>query len=290
MVRGVIKVAATLGSFAIVFPALDVVAADLGSQRRAYPIVEQQIPASIRQFYLRGDVGWAFHEHGDFSQADLDFNGGSFIAQSIGSSVTVGGGIGVQLDRRFRVDLTGEYRTPAKIRATDNVSGFLSDPDGSLQANTEYEARLSAFVGMLNGYWDIGTWNGFTPYVGAGVGFARVKISDVTTQSQATFTDAFTGDQLVQNTSGSSASNTRTNLAWSLMAGLSYDMRSNMKLDLGYRYLNLGSGETAQSSLLVCECGTIGEPLKFADIEAHEMRVGVRMLLNNDRPTYQPLK
>ena len=33
---------------------------------------------------------------------------------------------------------------------------------------------------MFNGYADLGTWSGVTPYVGAGVGFAYNKLSGFT--------------------------------------------------------------------------------------------------------------
>ena len=78
------------------------------------------------------------------------------------------------------------------------------------------------------------------------------------------------------------------------MAGTSYDLSPNAKLDLGYRYLNMGSGTTVSTSLLDCTCGTVGQPLKIADLDAHEFRVGVRWMLGSEQAAtpvaYQPLK
>lgn len=280
-----------VGAIAAAISISEARAADLASPRDMPQVaVEQSVPAAHRLFYLRGDLGVGFNDHGDFSQANLAANGGSFISEHIGITVSLGAGIGVQINPRFRVDLTGEYRFGSRITATDDVSGELAVPAGTLHANTQYDGRLSAAVGLLNAYWDIGHWGRFTPYVGAGIGFAHLKVSDVTTSSLAVFTDAATGQHVNQSTSGYADSHSRTNLAWALMAGTSLDLSDRAKLDIGYRYLNLGSGETAESGLLVCNCGTVGESLKMADIQSHEVRIGIRWLLNNEMPSYQPLK
>jgi opacity protein-like surface antigen len=243
-----------------------------------------------RQFYVRGDIGVGSHSFEKFSQPDLVENGGSFIQQSIGDTVYVGAGIGWQVSSRFRFDFTGEYRTTAQVKGMDNLTGELLAPAGELQANTLYQGNVSAFVGLANAYIDLFSSRGFTPYVGAGIGFANVKMSNFTTSSTATFIDAATGAAFSETTAGVSASNTQTNFAWAIMAGTSYDLSPNAKLDLGYRYLNLGSSAT--TSTLNCVCGTTGQPLKISDLEAHEFRIGIRWMLGNDAipVAYQPLK
>jgi opacity protein-like surface antigen len=274
-------------------------AADLGGYRdvkqEAYQPRETFQPqyAPHRQFYVRGDVGVGQHHFGGFSQGDLTDNGGTFSQQAVGDTIFLGTGFGWQISPRFRFDFTGEYRSTADVKALDNLAGTLTNPDGTLQANTHYNGHLTAVVGLVNGYWDIFNWRGFTPYVGAGAGFAHMKLSNVTTLSNATFTDVHTGEEVLQHASGFSNSKSQTNFAWALMAGTSYDLSANAKLDIGYRYLNMGSGVSATTGLLDCTCGTIGAPLKISDIEAHEFKIGVRWLLGNDpapAPAYQPLK
>lgn len=244
-----------------------------------------------RLFYVRGDIGIGRNAISGFSQRELSDNGGSFISKSIGDSPYISAGLGWQLSRRFRLDLTGEYRSTAQIRAMDNLSVQLTGPDGTLQANTLYQGNLSSYVGLLNGYWDLVNWRGFTPYVGAGVGFARHTVSGVTTTSSATFTDAGTGILSTQLTNGFSDTHSQTNFAWALMAGTSYDLSPNSKLDLGYRYINLGSGIAASTSLIDCTCGTVGSPLKLRELEAHEFRIGIRWQLGATEAAYNhPLK
>ena len=46
---------------------------------------------------------------------------------------------------------------------------------------------------MVNGYVDLGTWSGITPYVGAGVGFAYNKLSGFTDSGDVYHCDGVTG-------------------------------------------------------------------------------------------------
>lgn len=303
------KVAAAVvavGTSGIVLPFSAAQAADLGVPRESAAreiyqpqVVYQPQSAPHRQFYVRGDVGVGRHSFGKFSQADLAANDGDFLSNSVGDTVYVGAGLGWQVNSRFRFDLTGEYRSTAQIKALDNLYGDIvdtttGDPIGTLQTNSHYQGNLTALVGLLNGYWDIANYRGFTPYVGAGLGFANLRTSDFTGIALATFTEAGTGDVTLQHSSITSKAHSQTNFAWALMAGTSYDLSPNAKLDLGYRYLNMGSGTTVSTSLLDCTCGTVGQPLKIADLDAHEFRVGVRWLLGNEQApspvAYQPLK
>ena len=230
--------------------------------------VEPQ-PTANGNFYVRGDLGVGRNSLGGLSQEELTNNLGSFISQSIGDTVVIGAGVGMQINQRFRLDVTGEYRSSAQIKGMDNVTADITGPDGRLQANTLYQGNLTSYVGLLNGYLDLFNWRGFTPYVGGGIGFAHHTMADFTTTASATFTDAATGVQTTQLASGTARPRSQTNLAWALMAGTSYDLSANAKLDLGYRYINLGSGFSAMTGLIDCTCGTTGQPLKLSDLEAH---------------------
>jgi opacity protein-like surface antigen len=270
------KSAAMTVALVVVAP-LAATAADLTGPNEAYQL------GPHRGIYVRGDVGVGRSSFGAFSQEELTTNGGAFISQSIGDTVIVGAGLGMQINQRFRLDLTGEYRSTAQIRGMDNVTAQIVAPDGALQANTVYQGNLASYVGLLNGYVDLFNWRGFTPYVGAGVGFAHHKMSGFMTASSAAFTDAATGAQTFQLSNGTARPNSQTNLAWALMAGTSYDLSTHAKLDLGYRYINLGSGVSAATGLIDCACGATGQALKLSDLGAHEFRVGVRWSLGADQ-------
>lgn len=76
--------------------------------------------------------------------------------------------------------------------------------------------RLYKHSVMANAYFDYLTCTPWTPYVGAGIGSAYLKADD-----------------------GSHAKSVY-NLAWQVMAGLTYDINSHWTLDAGYRYADLG--------------------------------------------------
>lgn len=246
----------------------------------AAPVAYQPISGSEQHFYIRGDFGNGDLDLGRVAQSEITSNGGTFLSQSIGDTTFLGLGIGLQFNKQLRADLTAEYRGAADVRALDNLAGdlLLGDGtlDGALQANTRYAGRLTSYVGLLNGYVDLFNWQGFTPYIGAGAGFAHNRVTDLRTKSTATFTDASTGEVTVQNTTGTSRANGQTNFAWALMAGTAYDLNPNAKLDIGYRYLNLGSGVAMASSIINCDCGTVGGPLQGSDLDSHEFRIGLR--------------
>ena len=285
--------AALVAGLLVVFLPANVFAADLSDVPGLSAEETFQPQASTRRnFYVRGDVGIGRTSAGEFSQQELSDNGGSFISAAIDDSMLIGAGFGWQINRNFRLDLTGEYRSTAQIKAMDNLRADLVDPDGVLQANTLYQGNLTSYVGLLNAYYDVFTWRGFTPYVGAGIGIAHNSMSDFTTASSSSFIDAATGAETIQLTNGTAQSNSQSTLAWALMAGTSYDISPSAKLDLGYRYINLGSGLATATGPIDCLCGTTGSPLELSDLHASEVRIGILWQLGSppQDPDYTPLK
>ncbi len=128
---------------------------------------------------------------------------------------------------------------------------------------------------MFNGYKDLGSYRGFTPYLGAGVGVAYNKTSDV----------YFTGNPALTNTIEGAS---RLSLAWSLMAGVGYQLSERAILDVGYRYMDYGKAESGR----VDNTGAVNPALKINDLTAHEFKVGLRYHFgaSDAVASYQPLK
>jgi opacity protein-like surface antigen len=222
-------------------------------------------------WYLRGDVGASLYDGAKFSQPAVSAAGGRFLNEDFGGGSFVGAGIGYQYNNWLRVDLTGEYRFGSNVGAVDDYR-FVNGAGNPADGRNYYRGNYSAFVGLLNGYVDLGTWNGLTPYVGAGVGFAHNSLSGFT--DQGFITDRVTG---VSSVSGGYISDgTKTGLAWALHAGLGYDVSPNLKLEVGYRYLSLGDAQTGRIN---CFCGTNAAPLKVKDLASHDFKVGMRWML-----------
>ena len=179
--------------------------------------------------YLRLDIGMALNSDTDGTQS-----AGALSSGSIDNTAIWGGGIGYQFSKNFRADASISYHPDASVNATTSASNTTS-------------TDVNALSGMVNGYWDIATFGGMTPYVGAGVGFAHLSTSDQTT----------TGG--IATESGS----TTNNLAWSLNAGAAYDIFQNTALDMNYRFINMGEFKQSVSTT-------------YDELSAHEVRAGLR--------------
>ena len=148
------------------------------------------------------------------------------------------GGIGCQLSDTFRVDVTGGYLFKAS----------LHDPyPNSLSAN------LETYTGFVNMYYDITNYGGFTPYVGGGVGVAYHELTNLTFPAGA-------------------RDGSNYDFAWHVTAGMSYDLSDSLKLDVAYRYMDLGEARSNSDLGHVSGAG----PIAVRDLHDHQIKVGLR--------------
>lgn len=187
-------------------------------------------------WYLRGDASFGPEDQPRLTAVGFDNH------TEIGWGA--GGGIGYKFTSGFRADVTADYLDPLSSNA--NIGGVA------------YRDGLQRYDGLANIYFDLGTWYGLTPYVGAGVGVAVFNPTQRATSLVA-------GAPLAPVTSPSST----TELAWAAMAGVSYQVDPNIAIDLGYRHLDLGRFNTTTAGFLLNKHFT-----------AEEVRVGVRYMLN----------
>ena len=131
---------------------------------------------------------------------------------------------------------------------------------------------------MANAYVDLGTWWCLTPYVGVGVGMANVKILGFRD-------DGLTSIAGVQSNSVAYADDaSKWNFAWALHAGITYKVTQSMSIDLGYRYIDMGSGTTGATRAFDGSFSN-GGPFTFNHISSHDFKLGVRWMLE---PPAQP--
>ena len=78
-----------------------------------------------------------------------------------------------------------------------------------------YHGTKSEWLVLANAYVDLGTWWCVTPFIGAGVGGARVTIANFTDQRSPTMAPVCCGSAFADNVS-------KWNFAWALHAGLAY--------------------------------------------------------------------
>ncbi|TDR94922.1 outer membrane protein [Enterovirga rhinocerotis] len=222
-------------------------------------------------WYLRGDVGVSHYEGGKFSNPAIP--NASFYGEDMGSGAFAGVGIGYQFNSWFRMDATGEYRFSTGVKAVDR------DAVGNFLGYEKYSGNYSAGLFLVNAYFDLGTWYGFTPFVGAGIGYAHNNLRSFETST--IIVSPFGGAS-----GGTIRNKSHGDLAWALHAGIGYDVTPNVKLELGYRYVNMGK---ARTGLVDCFCGTVKPGFHVKDIESHDIKLGMRWALGGPAaPAYEP--
>jgi opacity protein-like surface antigen len=234
------------------------------------PMLEPPPPApEFSGWYLRGDVGVAINEFDSFrpSLAPANANGGAAPAigvafASIADSGIIDAGVGYQFNSWLRADLTGEYRTQANYRVGEVYTAFCAAGPVCLDS---YNAGVSTALFMANGYVDLGTWYGLTPYVGAGLGAAFHKYSGLTDIGAT------------PGAWGVAADKSQTNFAWAVMAGVGYNVTPNLKLELGYRYIDMGKVSSNSIACVNDLGGCFYERHSYQSV-AHDLRIGFRYL------------
>ncbi|WP_349369022.1 outer membrane beta-barrel protein [Salinarimonas sp.] len=215
-------------------------------------------------WYLRGDIGYTAYRD---PEATLRAGGvaAALSGERLDDAAVVGLGAGYRFNSWLRVDVTADHRfeTQATLLSGAPAAGALARAD------------LSSTAVLANAYLDLGTWHGFTPYVGAGAGYAWNTLSGYALSGcGAPCTVGGTPLAMIapfpDETTGS--------FAWALMAGVSVDAGRSLSLDIGYRYVDLGEAATGASS---------GAHVETDRISAHEARIGLRWTFA-DEPAFAP--
>lgn len=230
------------------------------------PLPPEPLPPPVEiggGWYLRGDVGVGAVQVGkivsDTPAQSLPPHY-SIDQKSAGDHYFAGGGVGYQFGNAFHADVTAEYRGGGHVAFVERF-----DLNGGIGLDYD-KANLSSVVTMVNGYIDLGTWHGVTPYVGGGAGGAFHHVSG--------FSDIGAGN--AAGGFGVAAGKRSTTFAWSAQAGLAYSVTPNLKLEIGYRYLDLGDVELGT---IRCYGGCGGTAYKVRDVTSHDVKLGMRWLL-----------
>lgn len=279
----------------VVFSALAIVAVSAIGSFAAD--MDQIIPASQEDaytpveigsgWYIRGDISYnmannysgTYRTYGPISAGPPVLNGytnNDYDAFSSGRAGHLSVGVGYQLNSYFRTDITTGY-------VKSNVTGRDTAPvpctpafPGAVGCRSEDASSVTLRDTMLNVYGDFGNYYGFTPYLGAGVGVSHVRYGTLT--NTAICTDA-TGADIGTAGCGYTASHagaTTWRATWALMAGTSYDLSKNLKLDLGYRYARTAGGNMFKFSAAEVAAGATGIQGKDSGFSTSQIKAGLR--------------
>ncbi len=232
-------------------------------------------------WYLRGDIGAGFEATTpDLAYSPDPLASGAFSSSafqgfsntSISPSGFVDIGAGYQVNSWLRGDVTLEYRGGGEFQSLYR----LNDPTAKTHFADFYRGNVSSVVAMINGYASPGTWYGFTPFVGVGVGGALNSLNGMTDQALTTIYEGPTGRAGRYFGNGSTF-----NFAWAVMAGLDFNVTENLKLELGYRYLDRGNIRSGSSnclagSLSIGVCGGSASYISSSNtLASNDFRIGL---------------
>ncbi len=241
---------------------------------------EEFVPVEIGSgWYLRGDVSYVFSKSIDgvdytaFDPVALTYSPGSFTSADLDTDFAWGGGFGYRFTDYFRADATIDGFRADFSGTTASDDPCVADPVAGTSCRSVNDSQVSAYSIMANGYVDLGTFVGFTPYAGAGIGYSFVSwqgLNDTTyCVDGASPCPSPPAPGAVDSTSHPGDDGWR--LTYALMAGVAYDISRNFKLDVGYKYRNIDGGNMfGWDSPQTLGDGTHG------NIETHEIKVGLR--------------
>lgn len=238
------------------------------------------------------------HPDGPSTRYDLPT---SWFNSDFDTFLTLGGGVGYYFGNGWRIDAQVEKRSKDDYGfsgsddwltyADDGLGNWdvvdVNTPNGEGDSRTRITTRergkLDGTVWTANLYRDFQTFRGFTPYIGAGIGFVwnEIRRSNSTTLEQCVADDA-TGNCTAPYTPHPSAPGTLTSsdkaekvsLAAAAMAGFSYQISDITSIDMGYRYLFL------QGTDAVLDVGGRQTRVEIDNQHVHQFRTGLRFDVN----------
>ena len=277
---GSLKTLAYVGAVAMVAAsATTAFSADLAPAPMLAPPPPPPMDSGMSGLYLRGDVGVGHMGESTVSSVlntpGFVVGGARFDQKNFDSVAFAGAGIGYQFNNFMRVDITGEYRTGSRFTGLQTYDDLFGSGCFNARCADRYTGTIRSSVFLANGYFDLGTWRGLTPFVGAGIGFANHKVQSLTDMGMWP-TPGY----------GIASDKSSTKLAWALMAGLGFEVTRNLKMEIGYRYLNMG---TVNSGQIACNSASCPYESHKYKLQSHDVKVGFRYLLADDAPAAAPM-
>jgi len=223
---------------------------------------DEYVPVEVGSgWYLRGDVGYAFSHPFEHEQMagigdETLFSDSSLFTGSIG--------MGYHFNDYFRGELnfgilpTNEFGSREMVAdACEGTTNVLlpGDPPIVVPTPAVQDCEVSSYGEnkgyslMANAYVDLGTYVGITPYIGGGLGIAYNKYFKTSGERDCVEvppSGSGAGGFFCNNPDGYGGledSKASYNLAYSLGAGLSYQVTKNVSVDIGYEYMAVPGAE-----------------------------------------------
>ena len=199
-------------------------------------------------WYVSGGVGPAFLQDSSSTATDPSLGTADFDTE-FDPGFGVHGAVGHSWDG-FRLEGEVSYRkndvdTLTVTSTTGAISSLNLDTLGSLDADGD----VSALGFMANAWYDFDTGSPWKPFIGGGVGTARISLNDI---SSSTISLADDEDQV---------------FAYQAGVGIGYELTPTIIVSLGYRFFGTLDPEFTDVD---------GIPFD-AEYRSHNVEVGVRL-------------
>jgi OOP family OmpA-OmpF porin len=157
---------------------------------------------------MASTAGAAYATEGWYGRADAGY--------SVGGEIDFGGSNNYELENDWSQHLGLGYAFANGFRAEGEISHRYNDfgDDAAIPLD---DGNVHAWAAMLNGYYDFNRGGSVQPYIGVGVGGARLNIS-----ADGPALGFIKDDDTV--------------LAYQAMIGIAFDLTEQLALDVGYRY------------------------------------------------------
>lgn len=250
------------------------------------PIIVNEAPEFVpvevgNGWYLRGDIGYTFGTEFD-SPVDyriydgITYTPATFTTSDFDNSFTLGIGVGYIFNRWLRVDGTIEGQKNDFSGTTTSATECVGDPAApQTTCRSEDSAMARTYSFLANVYGDLGTYAGFTPYVGAGAGVSLVQWDDLSSTTYCVDGTLLCTLPSVRVTTAHAGINS-WRFTYALMAGVSYDISRNLKVDVGYKFRHIAGGDMFNFDGASIGAGATGVQGTDNGWMQHEVRVGLR--------------
>ncbi len=156
----------------------------------------------------------------------------------------------------LRLEGMGSYESHS-LKSFDSPQFSYVDTGGTrrtdLNAHPTLDGNLRIFTGFLNAVLDVKFGSPFEPFVGGGIGFANVRMNDVTGVSNGNSFNLTDGSDTV--------------LAFQALVGFAYRFTPTFAAEAGYRFLSLNDPSFSDN---------LGGSFDLG-IEAHQAWIGLRV-------------
>ena len=223
--------------------------------------------------YFRADVGYSVSQDPTIEWAQTNPNTLNYLSSNVktlGFENSAFGEIGAGCgsgSRGLRGELMFGLHGNRKVDGEPENKWFnptpatptTPDPIPTDNQADPLHTSIKSYTMMFNAYKDLGQYGNITPYVGAGMGVSYNVMDEVYFTGNPALVNRIKGDNDLS-------------FAWSLMAGVGYQISDRAVLDFGYRYIDLGTAESGNSD----SAQHYNPRVEVDDLTAHEFKVGLR--------------